>query len=223
MDKDNNSPPANLAGRSRADLVYETLRNRIKSRQYGVGERIREEEVARSLGVSRTPVREALAKLQSRGMLEVTAGGLVVVELSRTQIIELYAMREVLEGSAARFAAQHASPTDVATLQRLNDNFAAATGDPSKQARINRDLHETINETAHNRYLTRVLQDTHDWLALLPSTTFAVPGRGEIAVAEHARIIEAIASHDLDGAEVAARQHIRMAQMARLEMMFERR
>src|SRR5258708_27556643 len=99
-----------LRTRSRADFVYESLRDAIWDGRIARGERVREEEIARNLGVSRTPVREALQRLQQRGLLVVGAGrGLVVAELSHDQVIELYAMREVLDGSAARFAAQRAA------------------------------------------------------------------------------------------------------------------
>ena len=215
--------PPLATGRSRAEFVYLTLRDQIKNGQYVRGERIREEEVARSLGVSRTPVREALARLQARGMLEAASGGLVIVELNRSQIVELYDMREVLEGSAARFAAQHASASDIAALNRINEAFANALGDPKRQAKINREFHETINEAAHNSYLIRMLQELHDSLAVLPSTTFTVKGRGESAITEHKLIIDAIGRNDPDSAEAHARQHIRHAQMARIDMLFASR
>ena len=88
-----------------------------------------EEEIARSLGVSRTPVREALRRLQERGMLVVGAGrSLVVAELSKQQVLELYAMREILEGSAARFAARHANEAEIDMLHRLLDEFDKQRG-----------------------------------------------------------------------------------------------
>jgi DNA-binding GntR family transcriptional regulator len=197
---------------SRSRWVYESLRTAIQEGQYVRGDRIREEEVARSLGVSRTPVREALSRLHT--------GGLVVAELSRSQIDELYAMREILEGSAARFAAQHASPSEIASLRHIARAFENAFGDSAKLAQINRELHGAIYEAAHNRYLTRTLNELHDALALLPSTTFTVSGRPELAVGEHARIIDAIEKRDADAAESVAREHIRRAQEARLAMMF---
>src|SRR4051812_48455383 len=90
---------------SRADFVYESLRDAIWDGRIGRGERVREEEVAGLLGVSRTPVREALQRLHQRGLLVFGAGrGLVVAELSHNQVLQLYALREILEGSAARFA-----------------------------------------------------------------------------------------------------------------------
>jgi DNA-binding GntR family transcriptional regulator len=205
---------------SRSRWVYESLRTAIQEGQYVRGDRIREEEVARSLGVSRTPVREALSRLHTGGLVEMASGGLVVAELSRSQIDELYAMREILEGSAARFAAQHASPSEIASLRHIARAFENAFGDSAKLAQINRELHGAIYEAAHNRYLTRTLNELHDALALLPSTTFTVSGRPELAVGEHARIIDAIEKRDADAAESVAREHIRRAQEARLAMMF---
>lgn len=208
---------------SRAQWVYDTLRAGIRGGQYARAERIREEEVARTLGVSRTPVREALSRLQARGLLEVAPGGLVVASLTRPQIHELYAMREVLEGSAARFVAQHASPSDIATLRRLATLFERSIGSPSKLADVNREFHSAIYEASKNRYLLRTLDQLNDALALLPSTTFTVPGRPERAVEEHAQILAAIGRGDADSAEHLARVHIQHAQEARLEMMFQLR
>jgi DNA-binding GntR family transcriptional regulator len=206
---------------SRAQHVYDALRSMIQEGRYGSGDRIREEEVARTLGVSRTPVREALSRLQARGLLEMAQGGLVVAVLKRAQVLELYAMREILEGSAARFAAQHASPSEIGTLHRLAEHFERSLGDPRKLALINREFHEAIHEAAHNRYLMRTLYELNDALALLPGTTFMVEGRPRIAVEEHARIIQAVEQRDADAAERAARHHMHKAQEARLELMLQ--
>src|SRR5437660_4459837 len=116
--------PAEPRTRSRAEFVYESLRDAISDGRIAGGERVREEEVARNLGVSRTPVREALQRLQQRGLLVLGAGrGLVVAQLSQQQVIELYAMREILEGSAARFAARHATPAEIAILYQLQEQM----------------------------------------------------------------------------------------------------
>src|SRR5262249_59308658 len=106
--------PDTLRNTSRSEFVFAALRDAIWDGRFAPGERIPEEEIARSLGVSRTPVREALRRLQERGMLSIGAGrSLVVAELSQQQVLELYAMREILEGSAARFAAQHAHRAEI--------------------------------------------------------------------------------------------------------------
>jgi DNA-binding GntR family transcriptional regulator len=210
-------------GASRANFVFQSLLAALKKGQFSSGQRIREEEVAQLLGVSRTPVREALSRLQSRGLLEIAAGGLTVARLSRAQLIELYAMREILEGSAARFAAQHAAPSEIATLKHIARKFEGELGDPIRLARINRELHEGIYEAAHNRYLVRTLSELNDSLALLPNPTFSVAGRPELAAQEHASIISAIEKRNADRAERVAREHIRMAQEVRLAMMFDER
>lgn len=185
------------------------------------GDRIREEEIAGSLGVSRTPVREALTRLLSKGLLDMVPGGLAVASLTRPQILELYAMREILEGSAARFAAQHASPSEIAALGHLLWAFEQSLESSDKLAHINREFHRAIYEAAHNRYLMRTLSELQETLALLPSTTFAVEDRPEAAIKEHSRIVRAIEKRDPDLAEREARLHIQKAQEARLRLMFE--
>ena len=205
---------------SRANHVHDSLWSAIKRGEFALGERVREKDVAKGLGVSRTPVREALYRLRERGILELTPGGLVVANLSRPQILELYEMREVLEGSAARFAASHASPSELETLRRIASAFEAAGEEPARLARINDEFHNAIYEAAHNRYLIRTLGELHDSLALLPGTTFSVAGRRQASVDEHRRLLEAIESHRPDEAELLARSHTHAAMEARLQMMF---
>jgi DNA-binding GntR family transcriptional regulator len=204
--------------RSRGDFVYESLRDAISDGRIPSGARVREEEVARSLGVSRTPVREALQRLQQRGILILGPGrGLMVAQLSHEQIIELYAMREILEGSAARFAAQHATPAEIATLYELQEQLRTAEGDDMLHIALNRRFHQAIYEAAHNRYLMQTLESLHDSFVLLRSSTFRLPHRQRNSDEERRRIIEAIERRDPDLAEREAREHIRQAQRTRFE------
>jgi DNA-binding GntR family transcriptional regulator len=207
-----------LRTRSRADFVYESLRDAISDGRIAVGERVREEEIARNLGVSRTPVREALQRLHQRGVLVFGAGrGLVVAQLSHNQVLQLYAMREILEGSAARFAAQHATAADVAILYRLQKELADAKPDPLLLVTLNRRFHHAIYEAAHNQYLMQTLDMLHESFALLHNATFRVPTRRAESDEEHRRIVLAIEKRDPDAAEEAAREHIRQAQRTRFE------
>ena len=207
-----------LRTRSRADFVYESLRDAIWDGRVAVGERVREEEIARNLGVSRTPVREALQRLHQRGLLVFGAGrGLTVASLSQHQVLQLYAMREILEGSAARFAAQHATAPEIALLWRLQKELCKPDHDTMALVTLNRRLHQAIYEAAHNQYLIQTLSVLHDSLALLHSTTFRVPSRRLESDEEHRQIVEAIEQHNPDRAEEAARQHIRQAQRTRFE------
>jgi DNA-binding GntR family transcriptional regulator len=192
------------------------LRDAIWEGRFAPGERIGEEESAHSLGVSRTPVRDALRRLQECGMLVVGASrSLVVAELSKQQVLELYAMREILEGSAARFAAQHASEAEIGILHRVLDEFGMHADDARMLISLNRRFHRAVCEAAHNRYLIATLDGMHDALALLHSNTFRLPNRRTASDAEHRRIVRAIARRNADEAEQAARNHVRAAQRTR--------
>jgi DNA-binding GntR family transcriptional regulator len=213
-----------LRTRSRADFVYESLRDAISDGRIARGERVREEEIGRQLGVSRTPVREALQRLQQRGLLVMGAGrGLVVAELGQHQVLQLYAMREILEGSAARFAAQHATEPDIAILHRLQQELRDAKQDPVLLVALNRRFHQAIYEATHNQYLMQTLDILHDSFALLHSTTFREPNRRQESDEEHRLIVEAIEQRDPQRAENAAREHIRQAQRTRFEAIAARR
>jgi DNA-binding GntR family transcriptional regulator len=210
--------PSEPRTRSRADFVYESLRDAISDGRIGGGERVREEEVARNLGVSRTPVREALQRLQQRGILILGPGrGLVVAQLSHEQVVELYAMREILEGSAARFAAMHATAAEIATLYQLQEQLRTAEGDDMLHITLNRRFHQAIYEAAHNRYLMQTLESLHDSFALLRSSTFRLPHRTRNSDEERHRIIAAIEKRDPELAEKEAREHILQAQRTRFE------
>jgi DNA-binding GntR family transcriptional regulator len=206
--------------KGRSEFVYDALCEAIQQGQFAVGERIREEEVAKFFGVSRTPVREALHRMQQRGLVKNHAGrGLMLVELGGKDIAELYAMREILEGSAARFAAEHATDHEIAVMRRRMDDFDGASSDPARMAVINRQFHQSIYDAAHNRYLIQTLGELLDTMALLQTTTFSVGSRPPVAHKEHAAMLKAIEQRDPDGAERAARLHIRNALKIRLHML----
>lgn len=210
-----------LRTQSRADFVYDSLRDAIWEGRFAHGERIREEEIAGVLGVSRTPVREALQRLQQRGLLVVGPGrGLVVAQLTKQQVFELYAMREILEGSAARFAARHANEAEIEILYRLQRELAESADDALALIKLNRRFHQAIYEAAHNQYLLETLGTLNDSMALLHSTTFRVPSRRPETDEEHRRIVAAIEKRDPDIAEQAAREHTRQAQRTRFDSLF---
>lgn len=203
---------------SRAELVYQSVRNAIWEGRFARGERIREEEIAQSLGVSRTPVREALQRLQQRGLLAVRPGrGLAVVQLSNKQIFNLYAMREILEGSAARFAAQHATDSEIALLYQLQKQLRNEGHDLLALVTLNRRFHQHIYEATHNQYLLEMLDALNNSMALLQNLTVRMPSRHGESDLEHLRIVRAIDRRDQDAAEKAARYHIQQARKYRLK------
>ncbi|MDF0578835.1 GntR family transcriptional regulator [Bradyrhizobium yuanmingense] len=201
------------------EAVFRSLCEALQAGSYRAGDRLREEEVAQRLKVSRTPVREALGRLAARGFVAPAGGrGLIVRNLDISEVLELYAMREIMEGAAARLAAEHASPPEIDALRDIEQAFVEAN-DAAEMARLNRGFHETICRAARNRYLDNASRELQDWIALLGPTTFTVTGRPRTSHGEHQAIIAAIAARDGDKAEQLARAHIREALRCRLKLL----
>lgn len=205
---------------SRADHAYQQLLDAIRSGYLTPGHRIREVELANWLNISRTPVREAIRRLESEGMVHAAAHkGMVVAELDYQAVMELYQMREVLEGTAAGLAAKHASEAEIYALREIFNREVALIDDPEAQAVQNQAFHNALYHAAHNRYLLKSLNSLRDSLTLLGATTYQVSGRNQDALVEHERILDAIAKGDSVAAEQAARDHIRLAQQARIRLL----
>lgn len=201
--------------------VYNELRQRIIDGHLKSGERLREVELASLLGVSRTPIREAIKRLESEGFASyVSSRGAIVAEFTPEQAIELYAVREILEGAAARFAAQHANAAEIQLIEDLLEAERKLGENPEERAKLNRRFHGTIYQMAHNRYLLGILTKSRDYMVLLHKTTYYASGRAESAYGEHAAIVEAIKNRDVEAAEEAARLHIREAQRIRMMLQF---
>lgn len=208
------------SGMALGEAVFRSLCEALQVGAYRAGDRLREEDVAQRLKVSRTPVREALGRLAARGFVEPAAGrGLIVRSLDIGEVLELYAMREILEGAAARLAAAHASRPEIDALRDIEDAVSEHHDDPAQMAKLNRAFHETICRAARNRYLDGASRELRDWIALLGPTTLSVAGRPLTSRAEHQSIIDAIAAGDGDKAENLARAHIREALRCRLKLL----
>ncbi|MBL8696844.1 MAG: GntR family transcriptional regulator [Alphaproteobacteria bacterium] len=209
-------------GLSRAEHAYCRLRDAIRSGELKAGQRLRETDVAAWLGVSRTPVREAIRRLASDRLIENAPGrGLAVTTFDKRQVRELYFVRAVLEGAAAELASQHASDFEISVMRDLLARMRGCLDDPAETARLNRRFHEAIYESARNGYLAQALGPMSDFIALLPGTTFEVAGRAAAALAEHEEILAAIAERAADRADKAARRHIQRAGETRIRMMFD--
>lgn len=207
---------------SRSEIAYQKLKRAIQTGDLAPGTRIRETEIADRFAISRTPVRDAIRRLENDGLISfVPRHGAIISQLDHQQTMELYDLREVLEGTAASFAAQHASVAEISELEDLVASEVDLHDDPDKLADLNRLFHSVLYRAAHNRYLERALLGLRDSMALLGGTSLRVAGRYETAHAEHVAVVEAIAKRAPEAAEAAARTHIRHAQSARLKMMRE--
>lgn len=199
--------------------IYAALLDAIDRGDFAPGARLVEADLAERFGVSRTPVREALNRLETQGVLaRDPRRGVVVASLDYDELGELYAVREVAEGFAARMAARHAAPAEIALLQEMVEGDRARLNDPRALSQANKQFHRQLHRASHNRYLIQMLDAMRRSLALLSSSTLAVPERGVQSVEEHAAIVAAIAARDEETAERAARLHIANALKTRLRI-----
>ncbi|WP_428541921.1 GntR family transcriptional regulator [Profundibacter sp.] len=185
---------------------------------YKPGSRLVESELAERFGVSRTPIREALQRLETQALLIRDGRSLIVASLDHNQLAELYAVRSELEGLAARLAAQHAAPEEVRVLRKMVEDDRKLVDDPEALSRANRRFHKQIHLASHNRYLVLQLDLVHRTMALLATTSLAVEGRSEGSLAEHDAIVSAIENTDGDAAYAALKTHISKAFETRLEL-----
>jgi len=207
------------ARRNLTDVVYDALHRAVQEGTVKPGQRVRETEIGDWLKVSRTPVREALRRLQSEGIIEPKEGGLAVTSFDMRAVAELYDVRQTLEGAAAALAARCADSTELALLQSMLDAQRQCPTDARAQARLNKKFHEQLYQAAHNRFLLKALQVLRDSLVLLGPTTLMTPERIAAAIAEHSEIVAAIVAHDAPRAEATARDHIRAGYEARVRAM----
>ena len=198
--------------------AYSLILEAIEGGTYRPGDRLVESELAERLGVSRTPVREALQRLETQSMLTRDGRSLIVASLDHNQLAELYVVRAELEGLAARLAAKHATEEEIRVLQDMIEEDRAHLGDPDALSRANRRFHKQIHLASHNRYLVQQLGLVHRSMALLATTSLAAEGRGETALVEHEAIVTAIARGDEAAAQNALRAHISKAFETRLKL-----
>lgn len=200
------------------DDAYSLILAAIEGGTYRPGDRLVESELAERFGVSRTPVREALQRLETQAMLVRDGRSLIVASLDHNQLAELYTVRAELEALAGRLAARHATPEEVRVLAHMLAEDQANAGDPEALAQTNKRFHRQIHLASHNRYLVQQLDLVHRTMALMARTSLAAEGRSETALAEHKRIVDAIAAGDGQAADQALRQHISMAWETRLRL-----
>lgn len=201
------------------DEVAEALRERIYAGVYAPGAILRQELMAAEFGISRTPLREALRVLERDGLvIHLPGRGVRVASADLPRLIDAYAVREVLDGVAARFAAERATDEDIIRLREHVAGQSAVVDpwDPKAYTQSNVDFHMAVMNTAGNASLTAflpLLRMTSQVFA--PSFSLSVD-RARDAIGEHAAIVEAIAARNGEEAERLARAHIR-ATTARLK------
>ena len=197
--------------------AYSMILDAIDTGVYRPGDRLVESELAERFNVSRTPIREALQRLETQSLLAREGRSLIVASLDHNQTAELYVVRGELEGLAARLAARHATAEEVRVLREMVEADNALIDQPQALSRSNRRFHKQIHLASHNRYLVQQLDLLYRSMALMATTSLAAEGRGEIAQAEHDKIVSMIEARDEDGADEALKAHISVAFVTRLK------
>jgi DNA-binding GntR family transcriptional regulator len=206
-----------------AEAVYQALRHGIVQGRLAAGERLRSDALASELQVSRTPVREALRKLEAEGLVAHSGSRLIVRAFSEQDLTELFYVREALEGMAARLAAENATPSQIAQIRELLEDMETVCrrGDIASLRPLTGEFHTLIARASQNDRLFQSLQLLLDHVRQLQSSTLYGEGRPAEALAEHRGLLQAIEARDADGAEKLARAHRRKTLALRKEMLRE--
>jgi len=202
--------------------VYLVLRDRIVQGEIVSGEKLSETSLAKEFGISRTPIREALKKLESRRLLSYEQNkGMVVPTLDSQSVSELFVIREMMESTAASLAAKYATDEEIGILKDLVNEDWLRMDEPAVLAKTNKLFHRTINQIAHNNYLIDLSSVLDESLSLLGKTTLLDKNRAEKTLKQHQAIVESIEKRDYKQAEEKAREHVKSAYRARLRVILD--
>ena len=199
-----------------ADRVYNQLRDNIGSHQIRPGERLQEVSLAAQLGVSRTPVREALARLESEGMIVVEGRGFVVPELTDADIEEIYELRFLLEPAAARSAvAEVTGASDLASMSSAIDDAVAAEKNDDFRAFLeaNSRFHNAWRALVPNRRMSKLLDQYVGHVRFLRVLTLGDPAARKAALTGMKNIHAAFKKRDADAAATAMHKHLEAARL----------
>jgi DNA-binding GntR family transcriptional regulator len=205
-----------------AETAYAVLREAIVTNALKPGTRLRADELAKKLGVSKTPVREALRKLQAEDLITVEAGNaLTVKSISEEQLIEIYFTREALEGMAARLAAENAGQIELAKLRAIQDEMKApgAAGNVRQLRQLTGEFQLAVFGAARNQTIYRLLKHLQEKIRQFGGSTLTRPGRAKEVTAYAKALLAAIEKRDGDAAEKIARANRRRTLELRIKML----
>jgi DNA-binding GntR family transcriptional regulator len=203
---------------SNSRTPYELIRDAIFDGTYEPGAPLVELTLAEQIGVSRTPIREALTRLQQDGLVERGGRGLVVRERSPEEILDIYEAREALETAVVKSAAHRRTLLDGVRIENAMRACEAAAPSTPEMVETNDQFHRAIWQASHNDALIRLLEQLRMHLARYPGTTLAYPGRWQEALEEHRAITAAIIDGDADKAGELSQLHFKHAGDIRVKL-----
>lgn len=196
---------------SLSSRVFHTIREDILSGKYATDEELKEKSIGEELGVSRTPVREALRQLELEGLVTIIPNkGAYVVGISQKDIRDIYEIRSRLEGLCARWATEHITKEQLDELEEniyLSD-FHSSKGNSEQVVELDNRFHEIIYNASGSKELRHILVDFHHYVQRVRKITLAVQARAISSNEEHRKIVEALKVHDADLAEKLANAHM---------------
>ncbi len=201
------------------DRVYEILKKSIIFQEILPGEKVDEEAIAKQLGVSRTPIRETLCRLENEGIVKIIPRrGAFVVKHSREKIDEILMVREALEGFAARIAADHSDGSVTEQMRSLFKDFSESNiRNRSKEySQADLEFHNLVIRTSRNDLLINIMNTLNDHIQMVRLQTVSLEGRPEQSLIEHFKIIGALEQKDSSLAESLMREHIRKVRQSAL-------
>jgi DNA-binding GntR family transcriptional regulator len=205
-------------GHAKVFSAYERIKHAILDGTFEPGEALVEATVGEWCGVSRTPVREALSRLEHDGMVIGTGKGMTVRQRTPGEIQDIYDTRISLEVTAGRFAAERRSQIDLVLIEKMCTAAEAVDEGAAPQvlADANRELHRTIWQASHNQAVIDLLDRVNLHLMRYPETTLTIPGRWKTSLLEHRDLVAAIAAGDRELAGNISEKHFTAARDLRL-------
>ena len=197
--------------KSLGDSVHEKLRRAIVTGELRAGERLVESRMAQTFGISRTPIREAIHKLEREGLLQRDPkGGFFVMGLTRADIEETFGIRGVLESYAARLATMHHSEEDLVSLENklLEYETALEAGDLTALPEINTEFHELLYDLSHSPRLVKMIDDLKTYIFRFRHDILKVEEMARISSADHRLMLDGIRERDEKKVSALVREHI---------------
>lgn len=198
-------------GHSLSAQVFHTLREEILMGKYQKDEELKEKTIGEELGVSRTPVREALRQLELEGLVTIIPNrGAFVVGISKSDIQDIYEIRSLLEGLCAKWAAVNISEKQIQELEENNylTDFHIVKGHYEQIVELDNRFHEILYEASDSKVLNHTLSDFHHYVERVRKVSLGSPKRASESNEEHRKIVEALKVHDAKQAQKLANMHI---------------
>lgn len=191
--------------------VFHKIREDILKGKYKSGDPIREMTISQDLGVSRTPVREALKQLELEGLVtSIPNKGTVVAGITEQDIIDIYAIRSRIEGLAARWAASKITDEQLKQLEEIIEltEFYATKHNAEHLHELDTQFHEIIYEASNSKPLKHILSDFHHYVQRARMESIAIPGRDQKSTQEHKAILNSLKDRNPEEAEELTNQHV---------------